>query len=220
VALSCLQSCLRGSAPKRKVFILESQSKIFFDYTRVYWPLHCAKAGKFRQQGRIWKAVDEFLYDEKKASANFRDWIRSYMDSWIEMDLSLDAAEEDEQLSKQLSDSENKYSRSNPVFLACAFGFIEIIKDGRRFEDKDRNVINSNRCEPFTVAVRHGQRDIVECLGASNSSASNSSTSEQANCLDSCNIDEPAEYGSTSIGTKCQPHNHRRYGRDRLGKLR
>jgi hypothetical protein len=51
IAVACLQSCLHGSKPKRKVQLRNSQNKTFYDYSMVYWPLHCANAGKYRLEG-------------------------------------------------------------------------------------------------------------------------------------------------------------------------
>jgi ankyrin repeat protein len=62
----------------------------------------------------------------------------------------------------QLSDCGSRWR--SPIFLACAFGFMELFQDGRDLQEKDGKKLNYEGRDPFHVAVRHSQRDVVEQL--------------------------------------------------------
>jgi len=180
IAVACLQSCLHGSKPKRKVQLRNSQNKTFYDYAMVYWPLHCANSGKYRLEGQLSKLFMSFLYDGKRTSRYYRDWIINWPDSWEEMELGgILIYDLSYPLRERILDGQSA-AWWGPIFLACSFGFLEILKSSERFSDRDIRRTNRSGRDPFTVAVRHGEGEVVEHLA---SMASGAGESDEASLI-------------------------------------
>jgi hypothetical protein len=163
VATTCLQTSFHGSKPKRKGHLKNAQNKTFYDYAIVYWPVHCVQSSTYRRQGKLGKLFNDFIYDKK-----YLGWLSSWEESWLEMDLDFRDDSADGRLYEQLRDCNSRWpSPTCQIFLACTFGFMEVLQDGRYLEGKDWKKINSQRRDPFNIAVRHGQRDVVEYLAIS-----------------------------------------------------
>jgi len=163
VATTCLQTCFHGSKPKRKAHLGNAQNKTFYDYAIVYWPVHCVQSGTYRRQGKLGKLFNDFIYDKK-----YRGWLNLWEESFSEMGLDGKGDSADSKLGQQLSDCESRWpSPICQIFLACAFGFMEVLQNGRHLEEKDWKKKNYRGQDPFNIAVRHGQRDIVEHLATS-----------------------------------------------------
>jgi Ankyrin repeats (3 copies) len=163
VATTCLQTCFYGSKPKRKGRLTNAQNKTFYDYAIVYWPVHCVQSSTYRRQGKLSKLFNDFIYDKK-----YLGWLSSWRESWEEMDLDVRGDSADNRLFQQLYDCISIWpSPICQVFLACAFGFMEVLQDGRYLEGKDWKKKNHVGRDPFNIAVRHGQRDVVEHLAIS-----------------------------------------------------
>jgi ankyrin repeat protein len=160
VATACLQTCFHGSKPKRKAHLKNAQNKTFYDYAIVYWPVHCVQSSTYRRQGKLGKLFNGFIYDRK-----YRGWLNSWEESWVEMDLDTRGDSADNRLFQQLHECNSLWP--NTIFLACAFGFMEVLQDGRCLEEKDWKKKNNQGHDPFNIAVRHGQRDVVEHLATS-----------------------------------------------------
>jgi ankyrin repeat protein len=161
VATSCLRACFHGAKPKRKGRHKNARNKTFYDYAIIYWPLHCVHASTYRQQGKLGKLFYDFIYDKKIYSG----WMWSVPESWEEMGLELSGDSLEAKLSEQLMDCRSRWP--SPIFLACAFGFMELFQDGRDLQEKDGKKENIYKRDPFHIAVRHGQRDVVEHLATS-----------------------------------------------------
>jgi hypothetical protein len=173
VATACLQTCFHGSKSKRKAHLKNAQNKAFYDYAMVYWPVHCVQSGAYRRQGRLGKLFNDFIYDKK-----YRVWLGAWEESWEEMDLGFEHDSAEPKLLRQLTDCQNYWP--NPIcqiFLASAFGFMEILQDGHCLKEKDWKKENYGGYDPFTIAVRHGQGDVVEHLVTS---SRQESTDEEA----------------------------------------
>jgi ankyrin repeat protein len=157
VATTCLQTCFHGSKPKRKGYLKNAHNKTFYDYAIVYWPVHCVQSSTYRRQGKLGKLFNDFIYDKIK----YRGWLSSWEESWEEMDLDSGGDSADNRLFQQLRDCDSRWpSPICQIFLACAFGFMEVLQDGRYLKGKR----NREGLDPFNIAVRHGQRDAVEHL--------------------------------------------------------
>jgi ankyrin repeat protein len=161
VATACLQACFHGAKPKRKRRLKNARNKTFYDYAIVYWPLHCVQAGAYRRQEKLGKLFYDFIYDKK----TYPGWLWSFPESWEEMGLETRGDSPDVKLFEQLTDCRSRWR--SPIFLACAFGFIELFQDGRELQEKDGKKENDSRRDPFHTAVRNGQRDVVEHLARS-----------------------------------------------------
>jgi len=125
VATACLQACFHGAKPKRKGKFKNFLNKTFYDYAIVYWPLHCLHAGAYRRQEKLGKLFYDFIYDKK----TYLGWLWSWPESWEEMGLETRGDSLDVKLFGQLSDCRSRWP--TPIFLACAFGFMELFQDGR-----------------------------------------------------------------------------------------
>jgi hypothetical protein len=107
-----------------------------------------------------------FLYDGKRTSRHYRDWQTiNWSDSWEEMELrGIDIYDLNYPLRERISDGQSAWW--DPIFLACSFGFLEILKSSDRLSDRDIRRINRVGRDPFTVAVRHGEGEVVEHLAS------------------------------------------------------
>jgi len=161
VATTCLQACLHGDKPKRKGRFKNTRNKTFYDYAMVYWPLHCVHAGAYRREENLCKLFYNFIYDKK----TYLDWSWSWRESWEEMGLKMSGDSRDVKLLGQLNDCGSRWP--TPIFLACAFGFMELFQDGRNLQEKYGEKRNYQERDPLHVAIRHGQRDVVENLATS-----------------------------------------------------
>jgi ankyrin repeat protein len=161
IATACLRACFHGAKPKRKGRHKNARNKTFYDYAIIYWPLHCVHAGTYRRQEKLGKLFYDFIYDKK----TYTGWLWSLEESWEEMGLERSGDSLDAKLVGQLMDCMSRWP--TPIFLACAFGFMELFQDGRDLQEKDGKRKNLRQRDPFHIAVRHGQRDVVEHLAAS-----------------------------------------------------
>ncbi|KAH8594471.1 hypothetical protein B0O99DRAFT_687700 [Bisporella sp. PMI_857] len=160
-ALTCLRNCLTGKKPRRKALLQQNESKTFYDYSMVYWPLHCAEAREYRRQGTLSRTLMTFLYQDKMASETFRTFLSSWRESWSSLELDLIAsADSGQALELRLSECESRHP--NPIFLACAFGFTEILQDERKFKERDAERVNRRSRSPFEIAVSQGQQEVVD----------------------------------------------------------
>ena len=142
----------------------------------VYWPLHCANAGELRKKGTLSRALMAFLYEGRNAAPPFRHFLDFWESSWLAFGLEAIAIAESAQrrtlkhvetesvtgLETKLQDSQNEYY--NPIFLACAFGFTEILEDEAKFKKLDATRENSWGRNPLNIAVRQGQESVVDLL--------------------------------------------------------
>jgi hypothetical protein len=162
VATTCLQTCFYGSKPKRKGYLKNAQNKTFYDYAIVYWPVHCVQSSTYRRQGKLGKLFNDFIYDKK-----YLGWLSSWIESWVEMHLDVRGDSANDRLVQQLCDCDSMWpSPICQIFLACAFGFVEVLQDGRYLEGDWKKKNHEGR-DPFNIAVRYGQRDVVEHLAIS-----------------------------------------------------
>jgi ankyrin repeat protein len=161
VATACLQACFHGAKPKRKGRLKNARNKTFYDYAIIYWPLHCVHAGAYRRQEKLGKLFYDCIYDKK----TYAGWLWSLRESLEEIGLNISGDSLDIKLFEQLIDCRCRWP--SPIFLACAFGFMELFQDGRNLQEKDGKRENNSERDPFHIAVRHGQRDIVEHLARS-----------------------------------------------------
>jgi ankyrin repeat protein len=164
IAIACLRCCLAGLKPKRKARSPTSQNKTFYDYAHVYWPVHCELSGQCRQLGTLGKLLNDFLLLRGKPTRKFCDWVSLWNESWDEM--ALNELGEERQLYGKLSDCDSW--PFDVLGVACAFGFIEIIRS-RCKTGRIRDVTIYGR-KPFEIAIRHGHQDVVELLASATSS--------------------------------------------------
>lgn len=158
VALTCLRSCRKGQKPKRRA---DGETKLFYDYATIYWPVHCSSAKRYRREGKLQRALDDFLYQDRRPSRYFRDWLNTWGESWDALGLNDTAVVNlHKGLKDQLLDSES--GPPNPAFLACAFGFLEILQDKRKFDERDLQKKNRRNRDPFNVAISHDQKELVD----------------------------------------------------------
>ena len=134
IAQSCLQACLTNMKPKRRANLQSFQNKenkTFYDYAQVFWPLHCQLAKEYRRQPPLENSFRAFLCTGKYPSKQFSDWVLRWSDSWSQMELETRRGSEMGMFEK-LHECMDTYGSGNPIFIACVFGFTEIIDDRRQ----------------------------------------------------------------------------------------
>ena len=122
-----------------------------------------------------------FLYEDRNAARTFRHFLDNWEDSWFTLGLEAIAAAESRQhqnlgkhvetesvsgLQLKLDDSGNR--QYSPIFLACAFGFTELLEDETKFQKLDATKENNKGHDPFSIAVRQGQESVLDLLTMKN----------------------------------------------------
>jgi ankyrin repeat protein len=165
IAQSCLQACLSNMKPRRRANLNNPQTKTFYDYAHVYWPLHCQKAKDYRTQDPLKTSFRAFLCSGSRPTQQFFDWTKRWRNSWQHiMDLQNRGAEYD--LYEKLTNCVHKGESGNTIFVACVYGFLEVIEDRRQagMGYEDSKARNSAGRDPYEVAVRYGQEDVINLL--------------------------------------------------------
>jgi hypothetical protein len=167
VAASCLKVCSTNVKPKRRGNLNNPSNKTFYDYAQVYWPVHCQNSKQYRRKEPLETLFRAFLCGGKWATKEFADWNTRWNDSWIQMELDTRTGSEGG-LYKQLSETRGNYGFANPIYVACAFGFTEVIEDRRQvgMGERDSKARNSEGRDLYGIAVRYGQKEIVNLLRA------------------------------------------------------
>jgi hypothetical protein len=188
IAQSCLQACLTNMKPKRRANLQNLQNKTYYDYAQVYWPLHCQLAKQYRCKQPLETSFRTFLCTGKFPSKQFRDWLNRWEDSWSQMDLDTRRGSEMGMMEK-LTECNDVYQHANPIFVACVFGFTEVVNDRRQagMAVKDSTWRNSTGRDPYEVAIRYGQQEVINILRSTTS-------------LDSAAARESALLSAVSLG--------------------
>jgi hypothetical protein len=170
VADMCLGQCLSQHTGQRNS-MSNRDNKTFEDYANVYWSYHCEHAGPNQKLGILEVKLEEkkhnFLLGGPRTSREFAMWHSTLPGSIARIDL--DAKDIDsKQLKTKLDDSLSPYDANPPsrAFVACAFGFSEIVEDmldnGTDFTVRTREF----RLPPLYVAIRHDQGRVREVIRA------------------------------------------------------
>jgi hypothetical protein len=165
IAQSCLQACFTNMKPRRRANLKNPQNKTLYDYAHVYWPLHCQKAKHYRTQEPLKTSFRAFLCSGSHPTQQFFDWTGLWYESWQHiMDLQNRGAEYD--LYEKLMDGVEILDSCNSIFVACVFGFVEVIEDRNQagMGYKDSKSRNSFGRDPYEVAIRYGQADVINLL--------------------------------------------------------
>jgi hypothetical protein len=70
---------------------------------------------------------------------------------------------------EKLRECSDVYRHGNPIFCAAVFGFTEVIDDRRQagMAGKDSTWRNVQGRDPYEVAIRYGQEDVINILRSS-----------------------------------------------------
>jgi ankyrin repeat protein len=164
-ALACVKSCMENfqpPRPQRKSILSKATTNTFVDYARVYWAFHCELSLDHRRRGELAKALKDFLAFRKgRADWGFIFFLKWWPVSWGNIHHS-SATDDDFNLDElYLKLSITCDTLTDPINIACAFGFLEIVQD--RCKSGIQNIENYG-LSPFEIAVTCGQKEIVRFL--------------------------------------------------------
>ena len=129
-----------------------SLNQTFWPYASLYWPMHLQSIEGRGMDETLTQKLFHFLFETSSTSQAFAKWIST-------LDELPDALHWNDQLKSML---ENVGSEPpNPIFLACTFGFLTILRRQSTFSRMDWNVENWQGNTGLHLCARFGQ---ISCL--------------------------------------------------------
>ena len=129
-----------------------SLNQTFRPYASLYWPMHLQSIEGRGMDETLTQKLFHFLFETSSTSQAFAKWIST-------LDELPDALNWNDQLKSML---ENVGSEPpNPIFLACTFGFLTILRRQSTFSRMDWNVENWQGNTGLHLCARFGQ---ISCL--------------------------------------------------------
>jgi hypothetical protein len=146
-------------------------NKTFRDYANVYWPYHYSRARTDHKLGILKVPLEDklrrFLLGGQSTSREFARWHRECDNSVDRIDLN-DKDIDSKQLTTKLQDSLDEWDANPPsrAFVACAFGFSEIVKDMLDTSEDFTVRTRISRLQPLYVAIRHDHNSVEAVIRA------------------------------------------------------
>lgn len=153
VAEACLSICMRGIGIDKAAKTAGAHE--IYEYSALNWPRHCHCAQSECTEPDTVSNMMEFVFDEHDTSIFFLDWM-SYVKN-LAGKLSYY-----HQLRKRLEAVSNPVG--TPLFLACAFGLLNVVHRLGAVETTDWNLRNPIGHTGICLAGAFGHADIVDYL--------------------------------------------------------
>ena len=155
-AVMCLQRLAksqRARSGKQQTTSLNEEDELL-DYATLFWPLHLQLAGEARTKPPLALLVADFLL-RRRANPAFATWMKNARATMAKPDFyrTLSAGSWQEALRLSLGEP------PNPCFVACAFGFPEVVTKGPPLASQ-----NEQGLSPLHVACACGQLSCVQLL--------------------------------------------------------
>lgn len=149
----CLEFCIEGLLTGMKTDI--SPKNDFHLYSAIYWAEHCRNTNDDKANNSINSKMREFVFDEDGIALSFIDWNQ-------QVGKLVDNLPIDHPLAKGLNSA--KDSGGSPLFTACVFGLVAIMKDLSLVTDYDWNRSNDLGQSGLYLAAATGQETAVKSL--------------------------------------------------------
>ena len=136
----------------------ENRTGDFFAlYAFFFWPFHCALAETKRCEGSLQRIFSCFVWNNSDASIRINQWSEG-------LNMNLHYA------TNITSDTSRTYLRNlicpkgSLFFLACAFGFLDVVEGLGKSKRKDMNLLNSSGHTGLDIASTMGHEGVVRSL--------------------------------------------------------
>ncbi|KAH0536560.1 hypothetical protein FGG08_006568 [Glutinoglossum americanum] len=156
-----LHLCHPGSNANKSLIALNQSRRGFYDYAAIHWATHCSLCGDNRFNDRLKILIDSFVSQDQGVSTAFAEWMKGtekkiYSLRYIGGFPILDGL----------------CSPPKPFFIACVFGFPELVEReaAARGGDLKREERNRNGYTGLQVASKYGRCEVVQLLLVKNAS--------------------------------------------------
>lgn len=128
------------------------QNNIFRPYSTLYWPMHCQSLQSTEMATGLREKLHKFLFQDSKASPSYTEWVSTTRESCKSL---------------QWDDSLNVMLRAvsssppTPLFLACSFSLLSIIRDLSAYKDVNWNQRNDEGHSGLHLAAIYGHEMIM-----------------------------------------------------------
>ena len=132
-----------------------SLNQTFRPYASLYWPMHLQRIEGRGMDDNLTQKLFHFLFETSSTSQAFANWIST-------LDKLSDTLLWNDQLKSRLQNIGSE--PPNPIFLACAFGFLTILRRQSTFSSMNWNVENWQGNTGLHLCARFGQISCLELL--------------------------------------------------------
>ena len=152
-AISCLTMCTIGASAPVELGLRPTEC--FDHYALLYWAEHCRLARRTETDEELSQRLNEFVFDEDEVSLAFTAWME-------QVHIFSKTLSKDHFLRKSMGAILT--SVTTPLFVACAFGLLTILKRINGMKHIDWNLRNSHSQTGLYIASAFGHTDIVHFL--------------------------------------------------------
>src|SRR5204863_9521714 len=124
-------------------------------YATLYWPFHYQKLDEKRQKEYFKIKVENFLFQGQGISPSFTKWTQNVLQF-------CESASRKSLFEHKLRAVTS--SPPTPLFTACIFGFLEILKKLNTIENNNWNQRNAEGYSALHLAAGYGHEAVVKLL--------------------------------------------------------